>query len=404
MATRRRNRGTTARSAVRPISDEVDPATWKAVTRHVTRSFYDRQRAVAFRTKSTMAKGPDVIRHDKKSLDALLHALGASHTARLTPDLTTYYEALAIFGGAGGLKQKLRNLFPPDGVTTYEGVGWRLRNIDGRMFAAAVYDGGPAARAGILIGDEVVRVGGKAPQEIAPFRGRSGKPVEVLIRRSRTQREMPLRIVPERIEPGALFLSSMRDSVRFFKPGGRTVGSIRPWSYAGDVYHSLLIAELSHGRLKDVDALVLDLRGGWGGASPDHANLFSGHTPTVIFVDRDGAQRSLGYRWDRPLVLLVDETTRSGKELFAWILQRHHHVPVVGTTTAGAVLACRPYLLPDSSLLLLAVQDVLVDGVRLEGQGVTPDVRVPFEFPYAAGRDPQMETAVREAARRCTRG
>jgi hypothetical protein len=59
----------------------------------------------------------------------------------------------------------------------------------------------------------------------------------------------------------------------------------------------------------------------------------------------------------------------------------------------------RPFVLQDGSLLMLAVSDVLVDGERLEGVGVDPDIVVPRELPYSAGRDPQLEAALDEAAR-----
>jgi carboxyl-terminal processing protease len=48
---------------------------------------------------------------------------------------------------------------------------------------------------------------------------------------------------------------------------------------------------------------------------------------------------------------------------------------------------------------LLAVEDVLVDGQRLEGVGVTPTIEVPFDSRYAAGGDPQLDRAVQLLAR-----
>jgi carboxyl-terminal processing protease len=45
-------------------------------------------------------------------------------------------------------------------------------------------------------------------------------------------------------------------------------------------------------------------------------------------------------------------------------------------------------------LLYLAVVDVLVDGERLEGKGVIPDIEVPSPLEYAQGKDPQLEKAV----------
>jgi len=96
----------------------------------------------------------------------------------------------------------------------------------------------------------------------------------------------------------------------------------------------------------------------------------------------------------KPVVILINGGTRSGKEILAYGFKTYGLGEVVGTRTAGAVLAGRAFLLSDDSLLLLAVADVLVDGQRLEGLGVTPTVDVPFALEYAQGRDPQLDRAV----------
>jgi carboxyl-terminal processing protease len=74
-------------------------------------------------------------------------------------------------------------------------------------------------------------------------------------------------------------------------------------------------------------------------------------------------------------------------------------VPLVGMKTAGDVLAGRAFMLEDNSILELAVLDVHVDGIRLEGNGVTPSIEVPFTLRYAAGADPQFDRAVEEMSR-----
>jgi carboxyl-terminal processing protease len=389
------------------MTDEyLDPSTWEVAVRRVARTFHDRGRAAAFGREARRAKAAsDALAGAPHAptaelLDDLLKSLRASHTARLTAGTAAYYEALAIYGGAADLKRSLRGLFPPDAVVTYEGIGWRTGVVGGRTFAKAVYDGGPAARAGMLVGDEVVAIDGVAPQEVESFRGKTGRRVQVEIRRTREGALRTLPVVPERIEPKAAFLDAMRDSVRVRERDGYLVGSIRPWSYAGEAYHALLESELSRGRLRQADALVLDLRGGWGGAAPEYANLFVGGAPTMTLIDRSGTERAASFRWRRPLVGIVDEETRSGKEVLAWALQRRG-VCLVGSRTAGAVLGGQASLLPDGSLLMVAVRDVLVDGVRLEGVGVAPDLPVSFHLPYAGGCDPQMETALSQAARLC---
>ena len=142
---------------------------------------------------------------------------------------------------------------------------------------------------------------------------------------------------------------------------------------------------------------MLDLRGGWGGAQPDYAELFVGGGPDMLRIDRDRREHLSYFRWKRPVVALVNQGTRRGKEIIAHTLQKRG-IPLVGTRTAGFVLAGTVQLLNDDSLLLFAVQDVLVDGERLEGVGVGPDLEVAFDLRYAAGRDPQLDRAVELAA------
>ena len=112
-------------------------------------------------------------------------------------------------------------------------------------------------------------------------------------------------------------------------------------------------------------------------------------------TDRDGDKHIANARWDRPIVGIVDEGSRSGMEILAHGLKRAG-VPLVGTRTAGTVVAGRAFKLRDNSLLEVAVLDVHVDGTRLEGQGVPPDVEVPFDIRYAAGADPQLDRALEE--------
>jgi carboxyl-terminal processing protease len=75
---------------------------------------------------------------------------------------------------------------------------------------------------------------------------------------------------------------------------------------------------------------------------------------------------------------------------------KNAEVPLIGAKTAGAVVAGRAFRLKDNSLLEVAVLDVHVDGRRLEGVGVVPDVEVPFDLRYAAGADPQLDRALAE--------
>jgi carboxyl-terminal processing protease len=382
---------------------EVVPATpllLEEVSRLVSKHFYDRgmvERVWAqARAAHTAALPADATREEvAAALDVMLDELRASHTEHYLPGELAYYELLDVFAREE-FAPRLRKLFPK-GQVAYTGIGVVPRTLEGRLFLAAVYHGGPAERAGLLVGDEIVSADRKPFDPIESFDNKVGVAVRLEIRRVEAGPTFPVEVVPQRIQPNEFFLSAMRASVRIIEREGQRWGYLRVWSYARRQYHHLLIEELAEGRLKDVDGLVLDLRGGWGGAQPEYTELFVGGAPIMTYVGRDGRQHFANFRWRRPVVLLVDEGTRSGKEVVTYGLKRQG-VRVVGARTAGALLAGRGFLLSDGSLLVLAVADVRVEGERLEGRGIVPDVVVPFQLPYAAGHDPQLEAALAELA------
>jgi carboxyl-terminal processing protease len=376
------------------------PALINEVGRLVNRHFYDRGAVERIWPEARMGHSAGLPADPTSeevaaALDAMLAELGVSHTGHYTQGELAYYELLDIFA-RDEWAPRLRRLFP-GGRVAYTGIGVVPRTLEGRVFLAGVYHGGPAARAGLRVGDEIIATDGERFDPIASFAGKAGQPVTLEVRRIADGPTFPVEVVPERIQPNEMFLNALRASVRVVERGGQRLGYIRIWSYARRQYQRVLVEELAEGGLKDVDGLVLDLRGGWGGARPEYTELFVGGAPIMTFVGRDGDEAFATFRWRRPVVVLVDEGTRSGKEVVTYGLQRQD-VPVVGTRTAGALLAARGFLLSDGSLLVLAVSDVRVEGERLEGRGVVPDVEVPFELPYAAGRDPQLDAALGKLA------
>ncbi len=111
-------------------------------------------------------------------------------------------------------------------------------------------------------------------------------------------------------------------------------------------------------------------------------------------IGRNRTPRAVDSRWTKPLVVLVNQARAAVRKLVAYALQKHKLAKLVGTQTAWAVVAGQGILLADRSLLYLAVADVRVDGVRLEGIGVRPDVVVEDRLEYCAGKDRQLEAAL----------
>ena len=341
------------------------------------------------------ASSPDA--RVNEAIDTVLASLQASHTGHFKKDTIDYYEIADIFRYA--IRDDMRRLFPPEGDASYPGIGMIATPGNGLWFVSDVYDGSPAARAGILVGDEVLSVDGQPYQEIASFKGKVGKPVEVKLRRRPGEEPVTVKAQVEQLRPLPTFEKAIAESAKVFERDGRKIGYIRLWTLAAPHSMEAIAEALAEGKLKDADGLVLDLRGRWGGGSSDAAELFLGDTPPFKLIPRSGEEQLANVRWHRPVVAIIDEGSRSGLEVFAYAL-KVNHIPLVGARTAGALLAGRAYLLPDDSLLELAVTDAVIgDGVRLEGSGVQPDLPVPFSLPYAAGADPQREAAIEEMRR-----
>lgn len=329
-------------------------------------------------------------------INQMLAELQTSHTYLYTPEEPAYYQVLGIFLPRSSELQEQVKQFIPEGKPEYVGIGVFTQTIEGKSFIRAILDGSPAAIAGLQVGDEIVSVAGQPFHPIQSFANQAGQSVTIRIQRSvDAKSQEDVNVTPKVFDGINMFLDAMQASIRVIEYNDQKIGYVHIWSYAGEQYQQLLEEELLYGKLRTADALVLDLREGWGGAPLTALNIYTAKPLTVTNIPRDRQRYMSHSKWTKPVVLLVNEGSRSAKEILAYGFQEFDIGPVVGNKTAGAVVAGRPFLMKEGSLLYVAVADVYVNGSdRLEGVGVTPDIVVPFNLPYAAGADPQLERAI----------
>ncbi|HEY8369970.1 MAG TPA: S41 family peptidase [Thermodesulfobacteriota bacterium] len=374
-----------ARAAeARPWADEFETV-WR-LTRE--RFFDPGMRGVdwdAARTRyaERAAAAPDLAAF-AEVVNEMLGELRSSHTRLYTDRDPEYYFLRAVFRDAFRTP-------PPE----WDDAGLVTVATPEGTFVRDLLDGGPAAKAGLRVGDRLL--GHFHPVET--FEGRSGQPVTLAVQSERGGPTRRVDVVPRRVGAQRAYLDATQASVRRIPlPGGRgEAGYVRLWALTHPRF--LQVLEDALAGFDGAHGLVLDLRGGFGGRSEDYLDLFlrSG-VGRIETVDRRGRRRPFFVGWDGPMVVLVDGGTRSAKELLAWSLARAGRARLVGTRTAGAVLASRAFPIGRSALLLLAVADILADGVRLEGRGVEPHVTVEAPLPFRGGADPQLDRALDELA------
>jgi carboxyl-terminal processing protease len=381
-------------------SQESPTALFNEVWKTTNENFYDRKfngidwKAVKkeYETPAEKARSTQEV---AIVINQMLSKLQTSHTRLYTPAEPAYYQILGIFQGSSELQKELKKHLP-NGKLEYSGIGAFTKEIDGKIFVSAILDKSPAADAGLMIGDEIISVEGKPFGAIASFKNKAGETVKLQVRRTADANgTKTIAIRPKIYDAARMFLEAQRDSVKILERNDKKIGYIHIWSRVSDERDlKQFQEELIYGRLRDTDALIFDLRDGWGGVSTEYLHLFTGKSPNVLGIDRDGRRSLISYDWRKPVVALINEGSRSAKEILAFGFKRYNIGPVIGTKTAGAVVAGRPFIMKDGNLLYLAVVDVAVDGERLESKGVTPDIVVPSPLPYSQGTDPQIERAI----------
>jgi carboxyl-terminal processing protease len=328
-------------------------------------------------------------------INEMLGLLRTSHTNYYTAVDPEYYFLFGIFS-TGPLAEVAQQRFP-EGKVQFDSLGLFTRKVDGKWFVTGVLDGSPAAVAGVHRGNEIVSLNGQPFQPARPLQGLAAKGesmrLEIQVTAEPNSRRK-LDLKPVTLYPNDAMLAGMEQSMRVIDHRGRKIAYVHIWSYAGKQYYERLVQELLQGSFDQADALVLDIRDGWGGASPEYLNIFNQRVPQLTSVGRDQQELSFKTQWRKPVALLINGGSRSGKEVLAYGFRKYGIGPVVGERTGGAVSAGTAIPISENSLLYLCVSGVRVDGEVLEGVGVAPDHEVIWPLPYSTAEDPQLQKAL----------
>jgi hypothetical protein len=182
------------------------------------------------------------------------------------------------------------------------------------------------------------------------------------------------------------YFKRTKESAKIFHFKNRKIGYVHLWT--GSHHESAaFLNHLTKSLFKDTDGMILDLRGGHGGAWWEHLVPFFEDTSTFFEATRispDGSKEVFKLEskknpqyYSRPMVVMIDAKVTSGKEALAFQFAKTGRAQLVGVRTAGAFVAGKPYFVHEAIdyLLYLSVEGLLLDGINLEGNGVEPDLK-----------------------------
>jgi C-terminal processing protease CtpA/Prc len=153
------------------------------------------------------------------------------------------------------------------------------------------------------------------------------------------------------------------------------------------------------------DGLIIDLRWNAGGITEQAqkvAGVLLGDGVTIGYQSDAGGAAPIqttrpARRFEGPLVLLIGPASGSASEILAAAIRDHGRGKLVGRMTNGSVMNAKVFSLPDGGRMSVPTRDIRTSTRRrLEGVGVTPDIRVlPTLADVRAGRDPTLARALR---------
>lgn len=307
---------------------------------------------------------------------ALLAEFAMSHTGVFTAGETEYYDLLAITQYAFNRPDKKVVDLVGKNYPTYSGIGawYERRGVSKRYAVRQVLAGSVAESAGLRVGDVIIEADGKPFDPIASFMASANG--EVKLKVSRDKKIVVIAVRPVIIDPINFYVDLTKASEKVLTASGKRIGYVRLYSFFRDSDLKYLQDLLTTGDFTDIDALIIDLRGGWGATPISFAQPFVGGLLTQEISGYGGYKRLSYWNFCKPVATIVDSTTRSGKEIFAATLQENG-LPLIGETTSGDVLSTKVSVVGDGRTIVeLPLADVKIGGRRLEGVGVKPSVPV----------------------------
>jgi len=234
--------------------------------------------------------------------------------------------------------------------STYEGIGVTISTKSDILTIVTAREDGPAARAGVLPGDQILKINNQLTEDIGiaqaveMLRGNPGESLTMTVRRPATQKlhefEMKREVIKQSSIKDVMVLSS-----RLTAP--YRMGYARILQFSEPTAEELADA-LDKLEQEGIDAFVLDMRnnpGGLLGSAIDVCGEFVKAGTVVLTTEgKPGSGEIKVYRTSAekkrrersyPLAILVNHSSASGAEVVAGALQDLKRCIVVGETTFG---------------------------------------------------------------------
>jgi carboxyl-terminal processing protease len=273
----------------------------------------------------------------------------------------------------------------------FGGLGLEVTMEDGLVKVVAPIDDTPAAKAGIMSGDLIIRIDDDAVQgltlEQAVTKMKGPVDTKTRLKIIRNGAELPNEV------------SLMREIIRVrpvrYHTEGDNIGYIRISSFNEQATDGLrkAIADISKQIPQDrLAGYVIDLRNNPGGLLDQAVSVSSAFMPRGEVVSTRGRTAEETQRYTarggdltkgKPLVVLINGGSASASEIVAGALHDYKRATLIGTRSfgKGSVQTIIPLGSGNGALALTTARYFTPSGHSIQALGITPDIEVLQDVP-----------------------
>ncbi|MCB6416302.1 S41 family peptidase [Dorea acetigenes] len=282
----------------------------------------------------------------------------------------------------------------------YQGVGFVVsQDKDTEIITVLqVYEDSPAQEAGIKDGDILYKVDGEElsgldlTEVVRKIKGEEGTEVELTVLRGDNAEEVTVTAVRRTIEAQTVSHEMKENGV----------GYIRISEFDSVTYEQYKTA-LEDLEANGMQSLIVDLRSNPGGNLVTVCDILDLMLPegTIVYTeDKNGEKNEFTSdeenQFTKPLVVMMNGYSASASEIFAGAVQDYGTGQIVGTQSYGKGVVQQIFDLKDGTSLKLTIAEYFTpNGRNINGEGITPDVEVEYEYDEANPEaDNQLDKAI----------
>ncbi|MBQ9023945.1 MAG: S41 family peptidase [Bacilli bacterium] len=284
---------------------------------------------------------------------------------------------------------------------TYYGIGAQIQLIEeNKVQIIKIFDGSPAEKAGLKVGDIFVSIDGKSTDgldanDVASIL-KSDKVKKSTLIMNRDGKEVEVKVIKANVTLFSVSSEMIDENDK--------IGYISVSLFSKNTYSQFKTA-VEKLEKENINSLIIDLRGNTGGYLSTVTNMLE------LFIDKDKVLYQIqtnngtteytskfNNNRDYKVVILIDGGSASASEIMAAAMKENYGAILVGKTTYGKGTVQTTKKLSDGTMIKYTIEKWLTpNGNNIDGEGIKPDYDIDLSEEYNNNPTNENDTQLQKA-------